>query len=69
MLGGRQGVGSMQRGSLCKAPAWLSQLLQHPLHPLDFMEEPRLVHPLTASWNPHLPSPLLGEIRKLQLAP
>lgn len=70
MLCGRQGVGPMQRGSLHKAPAWLSRLLQHPLRLLDFMEEPHLVRPLTAPWNPHLPSPLSwGEIRKLQLDP
>lgn len=36
MLGRQQEVGSMQRGSLHKAPAWLSRLLQHPLHLLDF---------------------------------
>lgn len=67
MLGGQQGMGSMQRGFLCKAPARLSRLLQHSLRHLDFMEE---THPLlSAPWNPHLPSLLLGETMKLQLAP
>lgn len=60
MLGRQQGVGSMQRGSLHKAPAWLSRPLQRPLHLLDFMEEPALVCPVTAPWNLHLPRPLFG---------
>lgn len=60
MLGRQQGVGSMQRGSLHKAPAWPSRPLQHLLHLLDFMEEPPLVCPSTAPWNLHLPRPLFG---------
>lgn len=69
MLGRQQGVGSMQRGSLHKAPAWLSRPLQHPLHLLDFMEEPPLVCPLTAPWNLHLPRPLFGGTNETPATP